>query len=133
MDQIVEKYRKIDTIEEFDPATEFQVTEAERRLGLEFPREYVILVKEFGAVSFYATEWNGFNTNAWMDVVESTLDARDTYVDFPKDKFVLESLHVDELLVLADSEGRVFLWRDGVEKKIRSSISEYLDECISRR
>jgi hypothetical protein len=71
--------------------------------------------------------------DTWTDVVATTLDARSLYENFPKEKFILEDLHFDDMLVLADSTGKVFLWHNGLEKEIHSSIASYLEECVARK
>ncbi|HEM6303218.1 TPA: SMI1/KNR4 family protein [Streptococcus suis] len=133
MSQLLEKIKTVEGLYSSSPASEQEVVEAESKLRLTFPADYKDYLKEFGVISFYGTEWNGLKGDTWTDVVATTLEARSLYENFPKEKFILEDLHFDNMLVLADSTGKVFLWHNGLEKEIHSSISSYLEECVARK
>ncbi|KXT81416.1 SMI1/KNR4 family protein [Streptococcus sp. DD11] len=81
----------------------------------------------------WLSEWQGLNGPDYLDVVESTKEARETYPDFPVNMFILEDLGFDGILILLDSNGSVFEWQYGSCKKIYSTILEYLDECLERK
>ncbi|HFI0345089.1 TPA: SMI1/KNR4 family protein [Streptococcus suis] len=133
MSQLLEKIKTVEGLYCGRPASEQEVVEAESKLQLTFPADYKDYLKEYGVISFYGTEWTGLNGDAWTDVIATTLEARSLYTDFPQDKFIFEDLHMDDLLVLSDSTGKVFLWQNGFEKEIHSSIVSYLDECMARK
>lgn len=133
MSRLLEKIKAVEGLFSGSPASEQEVVEAESKLQLTFPVDYKTYLKEYGKISFYGTEWNGLNGDAWTDVVATTLEARSLYADFPQGKFILEDLHIDDLLVLSDLTGKVYLWQPGREREIHSSIAAYLEECKVRK
>lgn len=133
MSQLLDKIKTVEGLYSGSPASKQEVVEAESKLRFTFPADYKDYLNEYGVISFYGTEWTGLNGDAWTDVVATTLEARSLYTDFPQDKFILEDLHINDFLVLSDSTGKVFLWQNGSEKEIHSSIESYLEECIARK
>lgn len=127
------KIRELPDLSTKVEANKSQIKSAEEKLGLRFSDDFKEYVSNFGAIRFYATEWTGFNTDDYCDVVKTTLEARQLYDNFPKDMFILEDLHIDSLLILSDSQGRIYQWQNGNLEKIHNSIEDYLEECISRK
>lgn len=68
-------------------------------LGITFPDEFIDYVKEYGAISFYGTEWMGLNVDGYINVVDATKQERDINDDFPSD---------------------CFFWRDGDKHRVKS-------------
>ena len=71
MKNIVDEIRKVDNLYHANGCTLEQVHDAERELGLTFPKEFIDYVMEFGAISFYGTEWTGLNVGGYVNVVEA--------------------------------------------------------------
>ena len=94
MNLLIDKIRNIPNLYIGIPVSEEAITSAEHDLGLRFSEDYSDYLKTFGAIDFYATEWTGLNADDFRDVVKTTLEARETYSDFPKDKFILEDLQL---------------------------------------
>ncbi len=133
MSQLVDKIKVVQGLYSGSPASEQEVAVAESKLQLIFPAEYKDYLKEYGVISFYGTEWNGLKGDTWTDVVATTLEARSLYENFPKEKFILEDLHFDDMLVLADSTGKSLFVAQWIRKEIHSSIASYLEECVARK
>lgn len=133
MSNFVNKLKNIESLSHVKGADMRTIREAEVVLNITFPKEYIELLSEFGAISFFGTEWNGLNIGRDFNVVKATVEARNLYPNFPNDKFILEDLHIDGILILSDSDGFIYEWVDGTLKKICNSLSEYLDECIERK
>ena len=133
MQSIVEKIKKIDKLYHVEGCTTRQLKEAQSELGLEFPEEFIDYVKEYGAISFYGTEWTGLNVDGYLNVVETTKQEREINSAFPTDCFVLENQAIDGLVTVVNESGNVFTVQ--YEKKIPlcNSISDYLDICIARK
>lgn len=129
---IIEKIKEIPNLYKSKSATLEQVSNSEDRLTLKFSAEFTDYLMCFGSISFYSTEWMGLNTDEFCDVVATTLEARQLYNHFPTDKYIIEDLHFDDVLILSDSNGKIYKWTPTSEKMIYNTLSEYLDECVQR-
>lgn len=132
MKNITNELKKISDLFSTKGASNDQIVEAQNKLSLEFSSDYIEYLREFGLVTFYGVEWQGLNGPDYLNVVKSTLEARETYSDFPVNMYILENLGFDGLLILVDTKGSVYEWQYGKCKKIYSSIIEYLEECLER-
>lgn len=132
MENIVDKINKIEKLFHAKGCTDEQVKTAEKKLGFSLPLEYVQYVREFGAISFYATEWTGLNVGGRINVVDVTEQERALNSNFPKDCFVLENQGIDGIIIVADTDGKVFSIHYEEKELICKSISAYLEQCIMR-
>lgn len=129
---IIKQIETIPDLYKSKPATVEEVSKSEERLVLKFSTEFIDYLLHFGSISFYGTEWMGLNTDEFCDVVVTTLEARQLYDDFPTDKYIVEDLHFDDILILSDCNGKIYEWTPTSERMIYNTLSEYLDECIQR-
>lgn len=90
------------------------------------------IVKKYGAISFYGTEWTGLNADDYLNVVSVIKQERKLNSEFPAKSFVLENQRIDGLVVICNERGEIFSLQYSKIEKIHDSISSYLDECISR-
>lgn len=132
MSLIIEKIGKIEKLYHAKGCAHKQIKEAQAELGITFPEEYLDIVKEYGAISFYGTEWTGLNVDDYLNVVSVTKQEREMNSAFPSDCFVLENQGIDGLIVICNEAGEIFSLQYSKIEKIHDSISSYLDECISR-
>lgn len=132
MNDIINKINGIKKLAHIKGADKQTIEEAEVILNITFSEEYIKVLGEFGAISFFGTEWNGLNIDGNLNVVVSTIEARQLYDNFPIDKYIIEDLHFDNFLILSDSNGKIYEWTPTSEKMIYNTLSEYLDECIQR-
>ncbi len=132
MSTILDKIADIQPLYTGHPCTLEQLEDAQRKLGITFPNSYANLLKKYGTISFYATEWNGLNTDSYLNVVFCTLEERKRYPAFPNNMFVLENIGIDGILTLCDEKGIIYSWQDGSCYKLSDSLSSYLDICIER-
>lgn len=133
MENIVEKIKKIDNLYHAKGCTTRQLKEAQNKLELEFPEEFIDYVKEFGAISFYGTEWTGLNVDGYLNVVEATKQERTLNSAFPTDCFVLENQAIDGIITAVNEKGHVYIIQYDKKTSLCDSISEYLNICISRQ
>lgn len=130
---ITSKIEKIENLFHAKGCSEEQIKYAEQALAITFPDEFILYVKKYGAISFYATEWTGLNVGERINVVNATQKERELNPDFPIDCFVLENQSIDGIVVAADSYGRVYSVQNERKNLLCSSISEYLDQCVERK
>lgn len=133
MSRIVEKIKSISKMYHVTGCTTRQLMEAQSALGIEFPEEFIDYVKEFGAISFYGTEWTGLNVDGYINVVEVTKQEREMNSSFPNDCFVIENLGIDGLISIVNQKGQVFSLQYDKKELICESLIDYLDICISRQ
>lgn len=132
MSSIIEKINGIEKLYHAKGCSFKQIREAQSELGITFPEEYIDIVKEFGAISFFGTEWTGLNVDDYLNVVSVTKEEREINSSFPYDCFVLENQGIDGLIVICNEKGEVFSLQYSKIEKIHDSISGYLDECMQR-
>ena len=129
---IVEKINKIQNLYHAKGCTAKQIDEAQQKLDIIFPNEFIDYVMAFGAISFYATEWMGLNVNGYLNVVDATEQERRLNDNFPSNCFVIENLGIGGLITVVDEGGKVYSVHYDKKEIICNSLSEYLDLCIAR-
>ena len=133
MSNIIEKIKEIPNLYHAKGCSDEQIEEAERELGLKFPEEFIAYVKEYGALSFYGTEWTGLNVGGYLNVVDATKQERWLNSDFPKGYFVIENQGIDGVFTVVNESGQVFTLQYDKVELLCDSLLEYLDVCIARR
>jgi SMI1 / KNR4 family. len=121
-DEINKKYKMFKT----KPVNEDAIKEAETKLGRVFSDEYKKYLMQFGAISFSSTELTGLNIDKYANVVDVTLKEIELNENFPKDCIVLENVGVEGVLILINSKGVIFEWKNNNATKIHGSMEEYL-------
>lgn len=129
---IVDEIKKIPKLYHIKGCNTSQIKYAQKELGITFPEEYVDYVKEYGAISFYGTEWMGLNVDGYLNVVEATRQERKLNNYFPTDCFVIENMGIDGIITIADEKGFVYSLQYSKKEKICNSITEYLKLCLDR-
>ncbi|GEM_PF-355464 len=130
---IISKINGIEGLWKAGGCTEQQLFEAQQALGLTFPPEYSVYLREFGCIDFFATEWTGLNIEGNCNVVKATQQEQEINENFPEKMFVLENAGIDGVIITVDEEGAVFKVQFEKSEKIYNSISDYLDRCIARK
>ena len=99
MTNVTNELKKISDLVSTNGASNEQIVEAQNKLSLEFPTDFIEYLKEFGLVTFYGVEWQGLNGPDYLNVVKSTLEARETYPDFPVNMFIPSELTLKPCLI----------------------------------
>ncbi len=133
MSNILTKIQGISQLYHVSGCTDAQLEDAQNILGIKFPKDFVDYVKEYGAISFYATEWTGLNVDGYINVVEATRIEREMNEHFPSDCFVIENIGIDGLISVVNEKGQVFSLQYDRKKLVCENLSEYLDMCIARK
>ncbi|MDY4446074.1 SMI1/KNR4 family protein [Campylobacter sp.] len=130
MNSLLKKIEAKSKIYTAKPCTDLMIVEAERKLGLSFSDEYRDYLRNYGALSFLSYEFTGLGVDDYIDVVEVTKRERELNNNFPKDAIVIEDTGLESLLILQNTEGNIFEYRLGKQKKIYNSFKEYLNSLI---
>lgn len=133
MDTIVQKLAAVSGLRHLKGCSQQQLEQAQKELGINFPREYIEYVTTFGAVCFFATEWTGLNVSGHLDVVHVTKQERSLDNAFPRDCFVVENIGIDGLLTVMDECGKVYSYQHGKKSLLCDSLADYLIQCIARK
>jgi hypothetical protein len=126
MSNVFDEINKKQKMFKTNPANEDAIKEAETKLGRAFSDEYKKYLLQFGAISFSSTELTGLNIEKYANVVDVTLKEIELNEEFPKDCIVLENIGVEGILILINSKGQVFEWKNNSAIKIHDSMAEYL-------
>lgn len=133
MSNIITKIKGIPNLYHATGCTTRQLKEAQNELGIEFPEEYIDYVKEYGAISFYGTEWTGLNVDGYLNVVEVTKQERELNSAFPADCFVVENQGIEGLIAISDGKGCIYSLQYDKKELLCESLVEYLEICIARK
>lgn len=109
-----------------------QITEAEKKLDMKLPQEYVEYVREYGCIDFGSTEWTGLNIDGRLNTVTATMQEKSVNSAFPKGYFVLEDVGIDAQKIIVNEEGKVFILQYEKITALFDSIAEYLDSCMKK-
>ena len=109
------------------PAQQKIITEAEKKLGLVFSREYKDYLYEFGSVSYRGHILTGISPFPGIDVVKVTNDARRYNTEINNSLYVIEEVNIDGIVIWQDDSGAVFQTMPGSKPvKIADSLYDYL-------
>ena len=107
-------------------ASEIQIEQAEKSLGLKFALDYKECLCEFGAISLGGHELTGFSADKSLDVVNVTQKNWQKN-NVEKNLYVIEEAHIDGVVIWQDENGTVYETTPNSEaKKIANSLAEYI-------
>lgn len=102
---------------------------AERELGLRFSEEYAGYLLTYGNASIYGHEFTGLGIDGPRNVVEATSYERSKNPDIPSGYYVVEELHIDDMVIWQNNSGKVFQsYGDGTCEKTFESLSKLIQE-----
>lgn len=104
-----------------------EIEEAEETLGVEFADDFVEYVQKFGSISVGSIELCGIDEDPDCSTVEKTEEMRDQFSDFPMDCYVIESVGVDNAVMVQKRDGTIYQFLPDHELMFAAdSLSEYL-------
>ena len=108
-------------------ASEEQIKEAEKKLGLKFADDYKDYLQQYGAVSCGGHELTGFSAEAELDVVSVTIAQRKKNPNINEAYYAIEETHMDGIVIWQTKSGEVFQSEyKGTPTKIHNSLTEYV-------
>ena len=119
---------KAECFEPMNPATEEQIVEAERVLGLAFAVEFRDYLLAYGCASCFGHEFTGICAFPRLNVVDATLRMRaERGQEFPAGWYVVEETGMDGVVVCQTTTGEVFATGPGYKQTyLCASLGEYL-------
>lgn len=120
----------MESFEAGEPATQQDILQAERELGLKFCPDYIAFLKKFGVLSVGSHEIYGLGSKAGhLNVVAGTQEVSKYFKT--KSLYVIENVGVDSVFIAADSRGNLYEVSPAGEKPMKTTFSKYLDEVIA--
>ena len=108
-------------------ASDKQISNAEKKLGTKFAREYKDCLREYGSVSVDGHELTGFSTDKRLDVEAVTKKNRQQ-TKSTSNLYVIEEANIDGIVVWQDNKGKVYVTAPESEPvQIYDSLSDYLE------
>lgn len=125
---IINTLNKLQNIVTGIRASDDQIEQAEKKLGLKFAPEYTLYVKRFGVFSASTIELTGITDIDRLNVVSATKRERKLNPKIPNDMYVIENLAIDGFVVLQDISGVIYYISPCYEpKKMFESLEEYIE------
>ena len=104
-----------------------EIAQAAEALNVEFAKDFVEYVQRFGAISVGSIELCGIDEDPGCSTVDRTLEMRDLFSDFPMDCYVIESVGIDNAVMVQKSDGKIYQFLHGHDLLFAAdSLSEYL-------
>ena len=104
-----------------------EIAQAAETLNVEFAKDFVEYVQRFGAISVGSIELCGIDEDPECSTVDRTLEMRDLFSDFPMDCYVIESVGIDNAVMVQKSDGKIYQFLYGHDLLFAAdSLSEYL-------
>lgn len=88
--------------------SEPEVKQAQEKLGLKFSEEYREYLLKFGTLTFDGHELTGLSEAPWTNVVNVTLKQRELHPHIPKDWYVVEEAHIDDIIMWQSGTGEIY-------------------------
>ena len=109
--------------------TEEKIVSAENALGVTFSEEYRSYLKQYALASMNGHELTGIVDSKRLNVVDVTFKNRKINPDISQDLYVVEELHIDDVVVWQNECGQIYQ-TIGASKpvKIYDSFMEYIEE-----
>lgn len=128
---IIQRIENIDGLRFVGGCSEEQLADAEKTLGLKFPTEYALYVREYGCIGFGQAEWTGLNVKGRLNVVDATKREKELNKAFPEKCFLLDNWCIDGKMAIMHEDGRIYLLQNKSVTPLCNTLGEYLEMCVS--
>ena len=104
-----------------------EIAQAAEALNVEFAKDFVEYTQKFGSISVGSIELCGIDEDPECSTVDRTLDMRELFSDFPMGCYVIESVGIDNAVMVQKSDGKIYQFLHGHDLLFAAdSLSEYL-------
>mgnify|MGYP003482438316 CR=1 FL=1 len=104
-----------------------KIVQASEKIGVVFAKDFVAYVQRFVSISVGSIELCGIDEDPECSTVDRTLEMRDLFSDFPMDCYVIESVGIDNAVMVQKSDGKIYQFLHGHDLLFAAdSLSEYL-------
>ena len=104
-----------------------KIAQAEETLGVHFSKDFWEYTQKFGYIEADGMELCGVVDSRHVSTVIRTQYMRDNFSDFPKDCYVIESVGIDNAVIMQKSDGKVYQFLHNHKLMLfANSLNEYL-------
>ncbi|MCQ2195237.1 MAG: SMI1/KNR4 family protein [Paludibacteraceae bacterium] len=104
-----------------------EIEQAAETLEVEFAKDFVEYVQKYGSISVGSIELCGIDEDEDCSTVDRTQCMREDFPDFPMDCYVIESVGIDNAVMVQKADGKIYQFLPGHELMFAAdSLSEYL-------
>ena len=103
-----------------------KIAQAEESLGVNFSKDFWKYTQKFGYIEVDGMELCGVVDSRHVSTVIRTQNMREMFSDFPMDCYVIESVGIDNAVMVQKSDGKIYQFLHGHELLFAAdSLSEY--------
>lgn len=126
---LIQLIQSLEGVRFLKPATNEEISRAQRMLRLRFAEDYTRYVAKFGAFSANGIEFTGVTPHKRLSVVTVTMQERELNPNIPDDMYVVENVGIDGLIILQDGTGAVYSVQPLRKPvKIHENLADYILE-----
>lgn len=104
-----------------------KIAQAEESLGVNFSKDFWKYTQKFGYIEVDGMELCGVVDSRHVSTVIRTQNMRELFSDFPMDCYVIESVGIDNAVMVQKSDGKIYQFLHGHDLMFAAdSLSEYL-------
>ena len=104
-----------------------KIAQAEASLGVNFSKDFWKYTHNFGYIEVDGMELCGVVDSRHVSTVIRTQNMRELFSDFPMDCYVIESVGIDNAVMVQKSDGKIYQFLHGHDLLFAAdSLSEYL-------
>ena len=104
-----------------------KIAQAEESLGVNFSKDFWKYTQKFGYIEVDGMELCGVVDSRHVSTVIRTQNMREMFSDFPMDCYVIESVGIDNAVMVQKSDGKIYQFLHGHDLLFAAdSLSEYL-------
>ena len=127
MSRIIEIINNLPELLFVKPATDVQISNAEKELRVKFSDEYKEYLQAFGAIIADGIELFGITKSEYRNVVLMTKQEWELNPNVPHTMYVIENTHIDGIVTWQDNSGCVYKTEPNKKPvKLADSMAEYL-------
>ena len=136
MGDIIKDHKIIDVINSLGESSKLysigkvepsKIEEASKMLDVDFAEEFTEYTQEYGAISVAGIELCGVVNSKNLSTVVRTQEMRELFSDFPMDCYVIESVGIDNAVMVQKPDGKIYQFLHGHDLLFAAdSLSEYL-------
>ena len=104
-----------------------KIAQAEESLGVNFSKDFWKYTQKFGYIEVDGMELCGVVDSRHVSTVIRTQNMRELFSDFPMDCYVIESVGIDNAVMVQKSDGKIYQFLHGHDLLFAAnSLCEYL-------
>ena len=131
-EEMQEGEESMESLPSYAAATQKEIDDAQKALGLKFSPAYTAYLKKYGSLSIGGDELMGLGSKAGhRDVVQATLDIRGWVKS--NDLYVIQNLGIDSVFICSDSNDNLYQVTPKGQKALDTTFKAFLAKLFFRK